>query len=63
MVESTTSLRKLVDMYRNGARKKVVQGGTSAGKTFSILPILIAHAQKNPLREISVVSESIPHLT
>ena len=62
MVESTTSLRKLVDMYRNGARKKVVQGGTSAGKTFSILPILIAHAQKNPLREISVVSESIPHL-
>lgn len=49
-------------MYRSGSRKKVVQGGTSAGKTFSILPILIAHAQKNPLREISVVSESIPHL-
>ena len=62
MVESTTALRKLVEMYRSGARKKVVQGGTSAGKTFSILPILIAHAQKNPLREISVVSESIPHL-
>lgn len=62
MVESTTALRRLVEMYRSGSRKKVVQGGTSAGKTFSILPILIAHAQKNPLREISVVSESIPHL-
>lgn len=62
MVESTTALRKLVSLYKGGIRKKVVQGGTSAGKTFSILPILIAHAQKHPLREISVVSESVPHL-
>ena len=49
-------------MYKYGQRKKVVQGGTSAGKTFSILPILIDHAINNPLEEISVVSESIPHL-
>lgn len=44
------------------ARKKVVQGGTSAGKTFGILPILIDKAAKEAGLEISVVSESIPHL-
>lgn len=44
------------------ARKKVIQGGTSAGKTFGILPILIDLAAKSPNKEISVVSESIPHL-
>lgn len=37
-------------------------GGTSAGKTFGILPILIDRATKTSLLEISVVSESIPHL-
>lgn len=44
------------------ARKRVVQGGTSAGKTFGVLPILIDTALKHPGTEISVVSESIPHL-
>ncbi len=44
------------------ARKRVVQGGTSAGKTFGVLPILIDKALKYPGLEISVVSESIPHL-
>lgn len=39
-----------------------VQGGSSAGKTFGILPILINIAAKEPLSEISVVAESIPHL-
>lgn len=39
-----------------------VQGGTSAGKTYAILPILIHIAASNPLTEISVVAESIPHL-
>lgn len=41
---------------------KGVQGGTSAGKTFGILPILIDIAAKNPLTEISIVAESMPHL-
>jgi len=41
---------------------KGIQGGTSSGKTFSVLPILIDTAAKNPLSEISVVAESIPHL-
>ena len=44
------------------SRIKVIQGGTSASKTFSILAILIDKAIKNPNLEISVVSESIPHL-
>ena len=44
------------------SRIKVIQGGTSASKTFSILAILIDKAIKTPNLEISVVSESIPHL-
>jgi phage terminase large subunit len=44
------------------ARKKVIQGGSSAGKTFGILPILINKALTTNDLEISVVSESIPHL-
>jgi phage terminase large subunit len=55
----TTAINKLVKMK---ARKRVVQGGTSAGKTFGILPLLINTALTKPNREISVVSESIPHL-
>lgn len=43
-------------------RIREIPGGTSAGKTFGILPILIDRAIKTPLLEISVVSESIPHL-
>jgi phage terminase large subunit len=43
------------------ARKKVIQGGTSAGKTLAILAVLIDIAAKKKT-EISVVSESIPHL-
>lgn len=55
----TTAIRKMSQLK---ARKKVVQGGTSAGKTFGILPLLIDKAIKEPNLEISVVSESIPHL-
>ena len=58
----TTALNKLGKLYKYGERKKVVQGGTSAGKTFSIIPILIEHCIRNPLSEVSIVSESIPHL-
>lgn len=55
----TTAIKKL---RRLKERIKIIQGGTSAGKTFGILPILIDKAAKTPLLEISVVSESIPHL-
>jgi len=49
-----------------GLRKRVriVQGGSSAGKTFAILSLLYSFAadEKQGPYEISVVSESIPHL-
>ena len=55
----TTALKKLLKLNK---RIKVVPGGTSAGKTYSILPILIDKATKTPMLEISVVGESIPNL-
>lgn len=55
----TTAIKKL---YKLDNRIKVVCGGTSAGKTFGIIPILIDKAIRNPNLEISIVSESVPHL-
>lgn len=59
MFQYTTAIKKIrtLDRFVRG-----VQGGTSAGKTYAILPILIHIAASNPLTEISVVAESIPHL-
>ena len=59
MFVRTTALNKLLALKK---RVKVIQGGTSGAKTFSILPILIDKAIKSPGLEISVVSESVPHL-
>lgn len=42
------------------ARKKVVQGGTSAGKTYGIIPLLIDDAIKNHNIKITVVAETLP---
>ena len=55
----TTAIRKINNLKR---RIKIIQGGTSAGKTYGILPILITKAATYPRTEISVVAESIPHL-
>lgn len=55
----TTAINKILSLKK---RKKVIQGGTSAGKTFGIIPVLIDKACKEPYTEISIVSESIPHL-
>jgi phage terminase large subunit len=55
----TTAINKILKL---SARKKVIQGGTSAGKTFGIIPVLIDKACKTPHLEISIVSETIPHL-
>lgn len=55
----TTAISKMRKMK---ARIKIIQGGTSGGKTFGILPILIDQAIKLPNITISVVSESMPHL-
>lgn len=53
----TTSIKKLRKLE---SRKKVVQGGTSAGKTYAIIPIIIDWAAKNERKRITVVAESIP---
>ena len=58
-VTKTEALDKL---RRLDKRIRIVRGGTSAGKTVCILAVLIDYAIKNEGREISVVSESIPHL-
>ena len=58
-VERTIALNKLKELK---SRIRIVKGGTSASKTISILCLLIDYAIKNDGKEISVVSESIPHL-
>lgn len=57
--QRTTAINKLLALHK---RIKVIPGGTSAGKTFGILPVLIDKAARTAGLEISVVSESIPHL-
>ena len=58
-VARTQALDKLQQL---DSRVKIVRGGTSAGKTICILLILIDYAIRNKGKEISVVSESVPHL-
>ena len=55
----TTAIDKIRQM---SARKKIIQGGSSAGKTYGILPILIDRAASIPLYEITVVGATVPHL-
>lgn len=55
----TTAISKLRKLKK---RIRVVPGGTSAGKTYGIIPILINTAAKHKGLEISIVSESVPHL-
>jgi phage terminase large subunit len=59
MFVRTTTINKIKNLTKF---VKGIQGGTSSGKTFAVLPILIDIAAKNSLSEISVVAESIPHL-
>ena len=57
--ERTTAVKRLRKLNQ---RTKIVRGGSSAGKTIAILCILIDYALRHENKEISVVSESIPHL-
>ncbi|WMM74457.1 terminase large subunit [Rhodococcus pyridinivorans] len=59
LLKQTTALTKISSLRR---RLRIIQGGTSASKTFSILAYLIHTAQSNANLLISVVSESLPHL-
>ena len=58
-VKKTIAFHRLKELQ---SRIRIVKGGTSASKTVSILCLLIDYAIRNSGKEISVVSESIPHL-
>lgn len=57
MFKRTTAINKMLKMT---ARKKVIQGGTSAGKTFGIIPILIDKSIKQSRLKVTVVAETLP---
>lgn len=59
MFKRTTAINKILSLKK---RIKIIQGGTSAGKTFGILPVLIDKCTRQIGLEVSVVAESIPHL-
>lgn len=57
---ATTATKKLLKLKK---RIRLIPGGTSAGKTISILQILIDQCQSDQIPKLtSVVSESFPHL-
>jgi phage terminase large subunit len=56
MIQSTTSLRKIAGLKK---RIKVIQGGQGAGKTISILILLINHASSQPNKEILIISSEL----
>lgn len=57
-----TYTKAISKIRRIKSRIKVIQGGSSAGKTVAILAILIDKALKDSDLAISVVAESTPHL-
>ena len=59
MYRTVTATNKIANLTKD---IRIIQGGTSASKTISILLLLIDYAQTNPNKLISVVSESLPHM-
>lgn len=60
MFSLTTAIRKIAKLNK---RLRIIQGGTSAGKTIGVLSVLIDLAQRDKQATLtSVVSESFPHL-
>lgn len=60
MFKKTTATKKIMELKK---RLRIIQGGSSASKTISILLYLIALAQSDKTKTLtSIVSESIPHL-
>lgn len=59
MFVRTTAINKIRDLTK---RIRAVKGGTSAGKTYDIISILIDKAIKRNGLRITVTSESLPHL-
>ena len=62
-MKTTSAFGKVGEAIQDEGRIVIVQGGTSAGKTYAVLQYLILAAHKNSLEGlISIVSESLPHL-
>lgn len=57
MFKRTTAINKILRMT---GRKKVIQGGTSSGKTHGVIPILIDRCAKSPRLKCTVVAETLP---
>lgn len=57
MFEITTALKKIRKLTKP---IRVIQGGTYAGKTYCIVPILIDRAIKEPNKKITVIAETVP---
>lgn len=55
----TTAYNKIAALKKD---LRIIQGGTSASKTISILLYLIDYCQSVPNKMVSVVSESLPHM-
>jgi len=56
--QRTTAINKILALKK---RKKVIQGGTSAGKTYGVIPVLINIAQNKKI-DITIASVDLPHL-
>lgn len=55
----TTTYKKIKALKK---RIRVIQGGTSAGKTIAILLLLIDYATRNENKLITIASVNVPHL-
>lgn len=62
-IARTTSLTKIEQTLYEPTFYKIIQGGMSASKTFSILELLIGYAESYPNSLISVVGMSYPQLS
>jgi phage terminase large subunit len=59
MYRTTKTLKKILQLKK---RIRIIQGGSSAGKTIALLLYLIQFATQNKSKTISVVSATLPHL-
>jgi phage terminase large subunit len=59
MFEVTTAVKKMLALK---GKNKIIQGATSSGKTYGIIPILYDKALETPNTLITIVAETIPSL-
>ena len=57
--EVTTAVKKMLALK---AKNKVIQGATSSGKTYGIIPILYDKCLETPNTLVTIVAETIPSL-